>query len=51
MISQQLTNDAAFYWSVCILRHLRKKGLLTQAEYEKISAISKKHYGSKLIVS
>jgi hypothetical protein len=49
MISQELQNDASFYWSVCILRYLRDKGLLTQAEYERICAISKKQYGSKLI--
>ena len=51
MNNQQMTNDASFYWSVCILRHLRDKGLLTQAEYEKICAVSKKQFGSKLIVS
>lgn len=51
MSSQQLINDATFYWSVCILRHLRDKGFLSQTEYEKICAISKNQYRSKLIVS
>ncbi|MDD4493879.1 MAG: hypothetical protein PHV32_05970 [Eubacteriales bacterium] len=45
----QLNNDSAFYWSVCILRRLRDMGLLTQAEYEKIRDISAEHYGTKLL--
>lgn len=48
---KQSNNDATFYWSICVLRHLRNKGLLTPNEYEKICAISKKQYDSKLIVS
>lgn len=51
MNTQQLNNDAAFYWSVCILRRLRDMGLLTEAEYEKIRDISAKHYDTKLLVS
>ena len=48
MNSQELTNDAAFYWSVCILRRLRDMGLLTQKEYEKIRDISAEHYDTKI---
>ena len=48
MNSQELTNDAAFYWSVCILRRLRDMELLTQKEYEKIKSISAEHYDTKI---
>ena len=48
MNSDQMTKDAAFYWSVCILRRLRDMGLITQKEYEKIKDISAEHYGTKL---
>ena len=49
MMSEQLKNDAAFYWSVCILRRLRDMGLLNQKEYEKIKNISAEYYGTKLL--
>ena len=48
MNSQELTNDTAFYWSVCVLRRLRDMGMLTQKEYEKIKNISAEHYGTKI---
>lgn len=44
----QLNNDSAFYWSVCVLRWLRDMGLLTQKEYETIKGLSAKHYGTKV---
>ena len=44
----QLNNDSAFYWSVCILRRLRDMGLLSQKEYETICNISAKHYGTQI---
>lgn len=49
MNQEQMTNDASFYWSVCILRRLRDMGLLTQKEYEKIRNISAEHYGTSLL--
>ena len=48
MNNEQMTKDAAFYWSVSILRRLRNMGLLTQKEYEKIKSISAEHYGTKI---
>lgn len=45
----QLNNDSAFYWSVCILRRLRNMGLLSQKEYEKIISISAEHYQTELL--
>jgi hypothetical protein len=48
-MTEQFEKDAAFYWSVCILRRLRDMGLLTATEYEKIRDISAKHYGTKLL--
>ncbi len=44
----QLYNESAFYWSVCILRHLRDMGLLDQKEYEKIRNISANHYDTQI---
>lgn len=49
--NSQLTGDAAFYWSVSILRSLRAMGLITQAEYERIRGISAKYYNTKLLVN
>lgn len=50
-MNEQFQKDAAFYWSVCILRRLRDMQLLSQAEYEKIRDINAKYYGTKLFVS
>lgn len=47
----QLNNDSAFYWSVCVLQRLRDMGLLTQKEYETIKSISANHYGTSIYVS
>lgn len=47
----QLYNDSAFYWSVCILRRLRDMELLSQKEYEKARNISAKHYDTNIFVS
>jgi hypothetical protein len=48
-MSEQFEKDAAFYWSVCVLRRLREMGLLTADEYEKIRDISAKYYGTRLL--
>ncbi|MFA6730711.1 MAG: SHOCT domain-containing protein [Eubacteriales bacterium] len=45
----QANKDAAYYLSYCILKRLQAMGLLTDAEVEKIRAMSQEHYGSKLI--
>jgi len=49
MNNDQMTKDASFYWSVCILRRLCDMGLLSQNEYEKIKNISAEYYGTKLL--
>ncbi len=49
-MNEQLEKDAAFYWSVCVLHHLRDMGLLTQTEYEIIRDISAKYYSTKLLI-
>jgi hypothetical protein len=49
-MNEQFEKDAAFYWSVCILRRLRDMGLLTEAEYRKILQISSDHYGTQVFV-
>lgn len=43
--------DAAYYWSLCILKTLRDKGFLSPAEYTTIRTISADHYHTRLIVS
>jgi hypothetical protein len=48
-MNEQLEKDAAFYWSVCLLRRLRDMGLLSPAEYAKIRDISARYYGTKLL--
>ena len=50
-MNTQAQKDAAYYWSWCILKRLRAMDLLTDAEVEKIRAMSQEHYNSKLIVS
>ena len=50
-MNKRLQKNAAFYWSVCILRRLRDMRLLSQPEYEKIRDISAKYYDTKLFVS
>jgi len=51
MNREKLSNEAAYYWSVCILRRLRDMGVITAAEYEKIRAINAEYYGTKIHVS
>jgi hypothetical protein len=48
-MNERLEKDAAFYWSVCLLRTLRDMGLLSQSEYAKIKGISAGYYGTKLL--
>jgi hypothetical protein len=48
-MNERLEKDAAFYWSVCLLRRLRDMGLLSQSEYTKIRDISAVYYGTKLL--
>jgi hypothetical protein len=50
-MNERLEKDAAFYWSVCLLRKLRDMGLLTAKEYEKIRDMNANYYGTKLLVS
>lgn len=42
-------NNAAFIYSVNLLRMLLDMGLITNEEYEKIVDISATHYGTKNI--
>ena len=51
MNNKQMTNDASFYWGICILRRLRDRGLLTDGEYEIIRNINANYYGTKIYVS
>ena len=51
MNSQNLSNEAVYYWGVCILRRLRDMGLISDAEYAKIRAINAEYYGTKIHVS
>jgi hypothetical protein len=46
---QQLQNDIAYYWGVCILKKLRDNGLISETEYRRICDISAGHYGTDLI--
>jgi hypothetical protein len=48
-MNERLEKDAAFYWSVCLLRRLRDMGLITTKEYEKIRDMSASYYGTKLL--
>lgn len=50
MVSEQLVNDCALYLSVCLLRKLRDKELLSAEEYARIRNLSREHHGSKIIV-
>jgi hypothetical protein len=50
MNNTQAQKDAAYYWSWCLLERLQAMGLLTAAEVEKVRAMSREHYGSKLIL-
>ena len=51
MNNENLSNEAAYYWSVCILRRLCDMGMITEAEYEKIRAMNAEYYGTKIHVS
>ena len=51
MNNEKLSNEAAYYCSVCILRRLNEMKLISDIEYRKIRAISAKHYGTKIFVS
>lgn len=50
MTAEQDKKNAAFYYSVNMLRLLLRTELLTKAEYRKIVKISAKHYGCERIV-
>lgn len=43
-------HNAAFVYTVAMLRFLQKMELLTPAEVEKITEISRNHYDTKIIV-
>ena len=47
----QQHKDAAFYWSVCVLRRLREMGLLTPEEQKRIQGINADYYGTKIYIS
>ena len=42
-------NNAAFFYSINLLRMLLDMELITKAEYDKIIAISATHYGTEKI--
>ena len=46
---QQLQNDIAYYWGVCILKTLLDNGIISQEEYSRICGISAKHYNTDLV--
>ncbi len=47
MTAEQDKKNAAFYYSVNMLRLLLRAKLLTEAEYKKIINLSAEHYGCK----
>lgn len=50
MTAEQDKKNAAFYYSVNMLRLLLRAKLLTEAEYRKIVKLSAEHYGCERIV-
>lgn len=49
-MNEQLQKDSAFYYSVCILKNLLEKGLISTEQYERIIKISGEYYKTKIIV-
>lgn len=41
-------NNAAFYYSINMLRQLLKMNLITEDEYDKIARISLEYYGTEI---
>ena len=50
MLAEQDKKNAAFYYSVNMLRLLLRAELLTKAEYKKIVKISAEYYGCERII-
>ena len=50
MAAEQDKNNAAFYYSVNMLRLLLRAELLTETEYKKILKLSAAHYGCERII-
>ena len=50
MTAEQDKKNAAFYYSVNMLRLLLRAKLLTEAEYRKIVKLSAEHYGCERII-
>lgn len=50
MAGEQDNNNAAFYYSVNMLRLLLRAKLLTEAEYRKIVKLFAEHYGCERII-
>ena len=50
MTAEQDKKNAAFYYSVNMLRLLLRAELLTKAEYKQILKLSAEHYGCERIV-
>ena len=50
MMAEQDKKNAAFYYSVNMLRLLLRAELLTKAEYKKIVKISAEYYGCERII-
>ena len=50
MTAEQDKKNAAFYYSVNMLRLLLRAELLTEAEYRNIVKLSAEHYGCERIV-
>ncbi len=50
MTAEQDKKNAAFYYSVNMLRLLLRAKLLTETEYRKILKLSAAHYGCEMIV-
>jgi hypothetical protein len=48
MNDEQLGKDAAFYFTVCLLKKLLQAGEISAGEYMKICQISREYYGSSL---
>ena len=50
MTAEQDKKNAAFYYSVNMLRLLLRAKLITEAEYKKIINLSAEHYGCERII-
>ena len=50
MATEQDKNNAAFYYSVNMLRLLLRSGLITEDEYKRIVRLSANHYGCERII-